>query len=83
MNFNKQVDEYNNTYNHSIGNHSSALTEKNESSHKTPKFKMGDGVRIAKCKNIFSKGTRIIGQEKYLFLILCWKLILGCLKLKI
>ena len=33
----------------------SALTGKIESSHKAPKFKVGDRVRITKYKNIFSK----------------------------
>lgn len=33
----------------------SALTEEIKSRYKTPKFKVGDRVRIAKCKNI-SKG---------------------------
>ena len=58
---NKLVDEYNNTYHHSIGKtptHTdySALTEEIESSHKAPKFKVGDKFRVIKYKNIFSKG---------------------------
>ena len=34
----------------------SALTEKNETNLKAPKFKVNDRVRITKYKNIFSKG---------------------------
>ena len=52
---NKLVHEYNNTYHHSIGNYS-LLTKEIESSHKAPKFKIGDRVRIANCKNMFNKG---------------------------
>ena len=40
--------------------------------------KVGDIVKITKYKNIFSKVTPKIGQKKYLWLILCWKLIHGC-----
>ena len=58
---NELVDEYNNTYHRSIGKKPidadySALTEKIESSHKTPKFKVGDRLMIIKYKGIFSKG---------------------------
>ena len=58
---NKLVDQYNNTYHHSIGKKSinadySALTEKVETNPKTHKFKVNDGVRITKYKNTFSKG---------------------------
>ena len=58
---NKLVDQYNNTYHHSINKKSinadySALTEKIETNPKTPKFKASDRVRITKYKNIFSKG---------------------------
>ena len=58
---NKLVDEYNNTYHCSIGkkpidsNYSIFIYE-NESSHKVPKFEVSDRVRIAKYKNILSKG---------------------------
>ena len=50
---NKQVDEYGNTYHCSISKNPadadfSALTEEIESSHKAPKFKVGDRVRITK-----------------------------------
>ena len=58
---NKLVDQYNNTYHHSINKKSiiaeySALTEKVETNSKAPKFKINDRVRITKCSNIFSKG---------------------------
>ena len=57
---NKLVDQYNNTYHHSINekliNAYSALTEKIETNSKAPKFKVNDRVRITKYKNIFSKG---------------------------
>ena len=54
------VDQYNNTYHHSIGKNPinayySALTGKSETNTKAPKFKVDDRVRITKYKNIFSK----------------------------
>ena len=72
---NKLVDKYNDTYDHSISKKPfdadySALTEKIETNHKAPKFKVNDKVRITKYKNIFVKVTLNIGQEKYLLLIL-------------
>ena len=59
--FNKLVDQYNNTYHHSINKNSinadySALAEKIENNPKVPKFEVNDRVRITKYKNIFSKG---------------------------
>ena len=58
---NELVDQYNNTYHHSINKKPinadySALTEKIEVNPKAPKFKVNDRVRISKYKNIFSKG---------------------------
>ena len=58
---NKLVDEYNNTYHCSISKKFidagyQYLTEEIEFSHKAPKFKVGDRVRITTYKNIFSKG---------------------------
>ena len=58
---NKFVDQYNNTYHHSINKKPinadyCALTENIESNPKAPKFKVNDRVRITKYKNIFSKG---------------------------
>ena len=58
---NKLVDQYNNTYHHSIhkkpvNTDYSALSENIEANPKAPKFKVSDRVRITKYKNIFSKG---------------------------
>ena len=57
----KLVHQYNNTYHNSINKKLinadySVLNEKIETNFKTPKFKVNDGVRITKYKNIFSKG---------------------------
>ena len=57
--FNKLVDQYNNTYNHSINKKPinadySALTEKIVTNSKALKFKVNERVRIAKYKDIFS-----------------------------
>ena len=81
----KLLDEYNNTYQHSVNKKPintdySALTEKIETNPKAPKFKVSG---IAKYKNIFSKSYTEIGRDKYILLILFWKLILGHTKLKI
>ena len=56
---NKLEDRYNNTY-HSIGKKPinadySALIKKIETTLKAPQFKVNDGVRNTKYKNIFSK----------------------------
>ena len=58
---NKLVDQYNNTYHHSINKNPtnanySTSTENIESNPKAPKFKVNDKVRITKYKNTFSKG---------------------------
>ena len=58
--FNKLLDEYNNNYCHFTGKRPidadyPILTQEIESSHKTPKFKIGDRVRIAKYRNFFRK----------------------------
>ena len=58
---NELVDEYNNTYHHSINKAPinvdySTLSEKIETNPKVSNFKVNDGVRITKYKNIFSKG---------------------------
>ena len=58
---NKLVDQYNNTYHHSINKKPisadySALIEKIGTNPKAPKFKVNDRVRITKYKNLFSKG---------------------------
>ena len=56
---NKIVDEYNNLYHRCIGKKSIdgdyyAMTEEDETNIEAPKFKVGDGVRTSKYKNIFS-----------------------------
>ena len=58
---NKLVDQYNNTYHHSINKKPvnadySALNKEIDTNLKVPKFKMNDRVIITKYKNIFSKG---------------------------
>ena len=58
---NKLVDQYNNTYHHSINKKPinadySALTEKIKTNLIPLKFEVNDRVRITKYKNIFSKG---------------------------
>ena len=58
---NKLVDQYNNTYTHSIGKKPinadhSVLTKKFDTNSKASKFKGNDIVRITKYKNTFSKG---------------------------
>ena len=60
-NLDKLVDQYNNTFHHSICKNPintdySVLTDKIETNHKAPKFKVNDRVRITNYKNIFSKG---------------------------
>ena len=57
---NKLVDQYNNTYHHSINKkpinaYYSALTKDIETNPKAPRFEVNDRVRITKYKNIFSK----------------------------
>ena len=66
-----------------IGVDYSDLTENTESSYKAPKFKVCDRVRITKYRNIFNKCSQKIGEDKYLYLILYWKLIHELRKLKI
>ena len=58
---NKLVDQYNNTYHHSINKTPinadySVLTKKIETNSEATKFKVNDRVRITKHKNIISKG---------------------------
>ena len=73
--FNKFIDQYNNTYRHSINKKPvnadySALTEKIQTNPKAPKFKVNDGVRITKYKNIFSKGYTENWSREVLFIAL-------------
>ena len=58
---NRLVDQYNNTYHHSINKKPiyadySALTENIETNSKASKFKVNDRFRISKYKNTFCKG---------------------------
>ena len=58
---NKLLDEYKNTYHHSINEKPinadySDLTEKIETNSKAPKFQVTDRDRITTCKKIFSEG---------------------------
>ena len=61
----------------------SYFSEKFESIHKAPKFKVGDTVKIVKYKNISAKVILKNGQKQYMWLILWWELILGPIRLKI
>ena len=84
---NKLVYKYNNTYHRSIGKKPVdadyfVLTKETDINPKSPKFKVFDRVRITKYKNVLTKVTPKIGRMKYLWLILCWKLILRRTKLK-
>ena len=53
---NKLLDQYNNTYHHSLNANYSAFTEKIETNPQGPKFKANERVRITEYNNIFSKG---------------------------
>ena len=56
------VDEYNNTYHRTIKmkpvdvKDNTYIDFKKEVNDEDPKFKVGDHVRLSKCKNIFAKG---------------------------
>ena len=55
------MDQYHKNYHGSIGKKPvdadcSAFAEKTETNTKAPKFKVDDGVRVTKYKNIFSNG---------------------------
>ena len=84
---NKLVNQYNITYHHStikkpLNAVSYNLTENIESNPEAPKFKVANIVRITKYEKIFNTVLKV-GQEKYLLLILIYKLTLGYIKLKI
>ena len=70
---NKLVDQYNNTYHHSINKKLfyadySALTEKIETNSQAPKSEVNDRVRTTRYKNIFSKGyTENWSREIFIF----------------
>ena len=61
-NLNDIVDKYNNTYHTTIRikpidvKDNAYISTYKEINNKDPKFKVGDRVRISKCKNIFAKG---------------------------
>ena len=66
------VGEYNNTYHRTIKmkpvdvKDTTYVDFKNAVNEKDPKFKVGDHVRIFKCKNIFAKGyTRNWSEEVF------------------
>ena len=83
------VDEYRNTYHHSIGSKHvnaaySVLWEEIESNSKAHEFSVGEAVKITKDIRIFlTKLTRKINEKKYLLLILCWILIFELISWKI
>ena len=85
---NKLADQYHNTYHHSINKNLitadySALTEKNETNHKAPKFKVNDRLELLSIRIFLVIFTLKIGQEKYLLSILFQKLIVWLINLKI
>ena len=72
---NELVDQYNNTYHHSINKKPINtdyfdLTEKIETNSKAPKFRVNGRVTVTKCKIFLVKVTLQIAQEKHLLLIL-------------
>ena len=78
----------NNTYHHSINKKpvnadSSALTEKLRRILKLLNLKLMIESELLSITIFLVKVTLKIGQEKYLLLIMCWKLILAFIKLKI
>ena len=72
---NKLVDQYNNTYRHSINKKPinvdySALTEQIETDHKAPNLMLMIESELLSIKIFLVKVTLKMGQEKYLLLIL-------------
>ena len=65
------VKDYNNTIHSSIKMKPKDVKNNNieEFNKKDPKLKIGDHVKISKCKNIFSKCYYLNGQKKFLLLI--------------
>ena len=85
---NKLVDQYNNTYHHSINKKpidadNFVVTEKIETSPKAPKFKVKDRVRITNYKNIFSKNYTENWSREIFIIDSVLKTNLGLIKLKI
>ena len=73
---NKLVDQYNNSYHHSINKKSinadySTLTENIETNLKAPKLKLMIESALLSMRTFLVKGTLKIGQEKNLISILC------------
>ena len=69
----KLVDQYNNTYHHSVGKKPinadySILTEKTETNHEAPKSRVNDRVKITKYKNVLSKDYTE-NQSRKIFII--------------
>ena len=68
------VNEYNNTYQTTIKmrpidvKNNTYINTSKKINYKDPKFKVGDRVRISKCKNIFAKSICLIGVKRYLLL---------------
>ena len=84
---NKLVDQYNNTYHHSINKkpinaNYSVLTEKIGTNPKAPKFKVNDRVRITKYNNTFSKGYTESWSRKIFVIDSVLKTNPGLIKLK-
>ena len=70
---NKLVAKYNDSYHNSINKKLidacySAVTEEIELSHRAPRFKVGDRVKITKYENIYSK-SYTNNQSKEIFVI--------------
>ena len=86
---NKLADQYNYTYHYSIDKNPinadySALTKNVETNLKAPKFKkLMMESKLLSMRIFWVKVILKMYQEKYLLLILCWKLMLGIIKLKI
>ena len=85
---NKLVDQYSNTYHHSINKKPintdySGFTEKLQTNPKAPMFEINDRIRITKYTNLLVNAILKISQEKYLLSILFQKLILGVTNVKI
>ena len=66
-----------------IDGESSVFTEEIEMNPKAPKFKFGDRIRLWSTKIFLVILIPNNGKGKYLWLILCWKLSLGRIELKI
>ena len=84
---NKLVDQYNNTYHHSINEKTinadySALLKKMRLILKFLSLKLMIELESLSIIIFLVKATLKIGQEKYLLLILFWEQILGLIKLK-